>query len=297
MMNAFSRFVLGVVALLSIGVSVTSEAQNIPAHPSDLRYELLDFAPPVSSDYRHELSNGVVVFVVEDNELPLVSVAVTIRTGSYLDPPTKLGLANLTGSQMRAGGTKNISAADFDEQAAFLAAQIGSSVGATSGSASMNCLTKDLDVCLDLFFDMLRFPGFEQDRLELAKSQVIQQMERRNDSTGSIERREWRRLMRGEAHFSTLPSTRTTIEAITRDDLVAFHQQYVHPGNFIFAVSGDVQTAGVLAELEQRLGDWEATVQQVASVPVPQDEPQRGLYLVDKPDVNQGRVAIGHQGR
>ena len=293
-MSSYTRFVIGVVSLLSIGV--TSEAQGIPGHPSDLRYELLDFIPPVASEHRYELSNGVIAFVVEDNELPLVSVAVTIRTGSYLDPLTKVGLANLTGGQMRAGGTTNIGASDFDEQAAFLAADIGSGIGATSGRASMNCLTKDLGACLDLFFEMLRHPGFEEDRLELAKSQAIQQMERRNDSTGSIERREWRRLMRGEAHFSTLPSTRTTIEAITREDLVAFHQQYFHPGNFIFAVSGDVQATRILAELERRLEGWTVEDQQVESVPAPQDKPQPGLYLVDKPDVNQGRVAIGHLG-
>ena len=293
-MSSYTKFALSVASVLSIGV--TSEAQGIPGHPSALRYELLDFTPPVASEHRYELSNGVVVFVVDDNELPLVNVAVTIRTGTYLDPPSKVGLANLTGSQMRAGGTTNIGAADFDEQAAFLAANIGSSIGSTSGRASMNCLTKDLGACLDLFFEMLRFPAFEQDRLELAKSQVIQQMERRNDSTGSIERREWQRLMRGEAHFSTLPSTGTTIEAITREDLVAFHRQYFHPGNFTFAVSGDVQAGDILAELERRLRGWTVEDRQVESVPAPQDQPQPGLYLVDKADVNQGRVAIGHLG-
>ncbi|MEE2792935.1 MAG: pitrilysin family protein [Acidobacteriota bacterium] len=294
MMRSFSQVALGVILLLATGV--LSAGQTIPRHPSNLTYELLDFTPPTASDHRHELSNGVVVFVVEENELPLVSVSVTVRTGGYLDPPTKLGLASLTGGQMRAGGTTTIGAADFDERAAFLAAQIGSNIGATSGGASMNCLTKDIDVCLDLFFDMLRSPGFNPDRLALAKSQVIQEMERRNDSTGSIERREWRRLMRGDDHFSTLPRTRATIEAITRTDLVAFHSEYFHPGNFIFAVSGDVQTDGIRRELEERLSDWAVEGQTVGPVPAPQDTPQPGLYLVDKSDVNQGRVAIGHLG-
>ena len=147
-----------VPALLGL-VAGRPAAQTIPAHPNDLTYELLDFTPPVSADHRHELSNGVVVFVVEDHELPLVSLSVTVRTGTYLDPPDKIGLASLTGSQMRAGGTMSMSATDFDEEAAFLAAQIGSNIGSTSGGASMNCLTKDLQTCLDMFFDMLRNPG------------------------------------------------------------------------------------------------------------------------------------------
>ncbi len=283
---------LGVVAL-AVG---PVWAQPIPAHPSDLTYALLDFTPPEAADHRHELSNGVVVFVVEDHELPLVSVSLTVRTGTYLDPPDKIGLASLTGSQMRAGGTSTMRAADFDEEAAFLAAQIGSRIAATSGAANLNCLTKDLDVCLDLFFDMLRNPGFDEDRLALAKSQSIQQMERRNDSTASIEGREWSRLMRGGEHFSTRPRTRATVEAIARDDLVAFHRRYYHPGNFIFAVSGDVDTTAILAGLERRMADWDVGAESVPPVPAPDFTPRPGLYLVDKPDVNQGRVRIGHLG-
>ena len=282
-----------VVSVLAVG---PVSAQSIPRHPTDLTYDPLDFTPPEAADHRHELSNGVVVFVVEDHELPLVSVSVSVRTGTYLDPADKVGLASLTGSQMRAGGTTTISAADFDEEADFLAAQIGSNIGSTSGGASMNCLTKDLDVCLGLFFDMLRNPGFDDERLALAKSRSIQQMERRNDSTPGIEGREFARLMRGDGHFTTKPRTRASVEAITRDDLVAFHRRYFHPGNFFFAVSGDVDASAMLAELERRMDDWAVGTEPVPPVPAPDHTPQPGLYLVDKPDVNQGRVAIGHLG-
>ena len=282
---------------LAAGLLLTASAEaQIPSHPTELTYDLLDFTAPQSSEHRHELSNGVVVFVVEDHELPLASVSVLVRTGSYLDPADKIGLASMTGRQMRAGGTTTLGAAEFDEQAAFLAAQIGSSIGATSGGANLGCLTKDLDVCLDLFFDMVRNPGFDAGRLALAKSQSIQGMERRNDATPGIERREFGRLMRGGSHFSTIPGTRASIEAITRDDLVAFHRRYFHPGNFIFSVSGDVDTTAILADLERRLDGWEVGSDPVPPVPSPSFAPEPGLYLVDKPDVNQGRVALGHLG-
>ena len=121
------------LGVLGVMLAAAAAAQPIPVHPSELTFEMLDFTPPASADHRHVLSNGVVVFVVEDRELPLVTMAVTVRTGAYLEPPDKTGLAALTGSQMRAGGTTTTSAADFDEEAAFLAAQIDSSIGATSG--------------------------------------------------------------------------------------------------------------------------------------------------------------------
>ena len=287
-----------VVWVLGINVSPLRDlqAQSIPSHPRELTFDGLTFDPPEAASHRHELDNGVVMYVVPDQSLPLVTVSVLVRTGGYLDPAGKPGVAALTGSQMRAGGTESLAPSEYDEEVAFLAAQLSSQIGATSGGATVGCLTKDLDRCLDLFFDMLRNPGFEADRLALAKSQALQQMERRNDASGTIERREFSRLMRGEGHFSTTPRTQATIDAFARDDLSAFHREYFHPDNFIFAVSGDVETQAILADLDRRLMGWVGGARVVPPVPSPDHTPEPGLYLVDKPDVNQGRVSIGHLG-
>ena len=297
-MTGGQRFVVSCsVAVLCAGLfAPTALGQPIPGHPRDLVFEDLAFEPPDPAAHRHELSNGVVAYIVPDRALPLVTVSVLVRTGAYLEPADKAGLAALTGSQMRAGGAGELAPAAFDDEAAFLAADLSSGIGDASGSASVNSLTKDLDASLDLLFDMLRRPRFDQDRLDLAKSQALQQMERRNDSTQSIEVREWRRLLRGVEHFTTIPSTRASIEAITRDDLVAFHREYYHPGNFIFAVAGDVQPADFLSRLEARMADWPAKEPVSTPVPAPDHTMRPGVYVVDKDDVNQGRVVIGHLG-
>lgn len=284
------------LALLLASPAPAAAQSAIPAHPRELAFEPLDFEPPAAARHRHTLPGGDVVFIVEDHALPLVDVSVLVRTGTYLDPPGKTGLAALTGSQLRAGGAGSLAAADFDEEVAFLAAQISSSVGATMGRASLNCLTRDLDAGLDLLFEMLRRPRFEQARLDLAKSQLLQAMERRNDSTRSIEGREWGRLLRGGVHFSTRPTTRASVESITRDDLLAFHERHFRPGRFVFAVAGDVEPADVLSKLSRRMAGWPAADAAAPAVPAPSHEPRRGLYGVDKPDVNQGRVSIGHLG-
>ena len=284
------------VTLSCFAALVWAQTDQIPSHPSELTFPPLEFTPPKAADHRHELSNGVVVFVVEDHTLPLVDLSVTVRTGTYLDPLDKIGLGTLTGDQMRAGGTTSKTPSEFDEEAAFLAAQVGSSIGQTQGRARLDCLTKDLDAALDLFFDMLRNPGFDQARLAVTKSQVMQEMQRRNDRTASIERREWGRLMRGDAHFTTRPRTNASIDTITREDLVAFHQRFYHPDGFIFAVSGDVTAGEILAKLEAHLDGWEPNPAPVPPVPKPEHTLQPGLYLVDKPDVNQGRISLGHVG-
>jgi predicted Zn-dependent peptidase len=242
------------------------------------------------------LGNGVVGFFVEDHDLPLVNLSIMVRVGTYLDPAGKEGLAAAAGSQLRAGGTAHYKADAFDEEADFLAAEISSAVGATSGRASINFLSKDLDKALDLFFDMLRHPAFQQDQLDLYKGQQLQEIERRNDRTDEIESREWNRLLRGERHFTSIYSTKASISSLTREDLVAFHKKYYGPGNFIVAVSGDFQTADMKARLEKAMEGWTDAGVARAQVPKPDYVPVPGVYMVDKPDVNQARVSIGHLG-
>ncbi len=288
---------LALLALAPAGLlAQTMQKSDIPARPADLKFAPLSYTPPKREKYRHVLPNGVVVYAVEDSALPLVNISVLVRTGAYLDPAGKEGLASLTGSQMRAGGTTSKTAEQFDEAADFLAAGISSSIGGTQGNASLNLLTKDLDQGLTLFFDMLRNPGFQEDRLKLAKSQVLQAMERRNDRTDAIENREWTRLVRGAEHFTAKDATKASVESVMREDLAAFHKKYFHPANFIFAVSGDLDTKQMLSKLEAATKDWPSTKEAVPEVPKPTHTPVAGVYAVHKADVNQGRVTIGHLG-
>jgi zinc protease len=277
--------------------SVGSKPQaGIPARPEELKYSTLTYAPPKRASYRHVLSNGVVAYLVEDHDLPLINISTLVRTGKYLEPRGKEGLASLTGSQIRSGGTTSKSAEQFDEAADFLAAQMGSFIGDTQANANLNCLSKEIDKGLALFFDMLKNPGFQQDRLTLAKSQILQQMERRNDRTEGIEDREWDRLMRGDDFFTNRESTKSSIESITREDLMAFHKKYYNPGGFLFAVSGDFKTSDMIAKLESAMQGWESSKEPVPEVPKPSHTPVAGVYSVHKADVNQGRASIGHLG-
>jgi predicted Zn-dependent peptidase len=271
-------------------------AAEIVSHPKMLKFEPLKYEPPRAERYRHVLSNGAVAFLVEDHVFPLVNVSVTIRTGQYLDPPDKIGLAAMTGDQIRAGGTVKRKPRDFDEEVDFLAANITSAIGDTEGTASLNTLSRNLDASLALLFEMLRSPGFDAQMISLAKARRAQGMSRRNDQTTGIESREWDRLLRGSKHFSTWQETKASIEGITREDLLAFHRKYYHPANFIFAVSGDFDTKALLAKLEAAIQGWEGTKPVVPPVPKPEHKPKPGVYVVNKSDVNQCRVSLGQPG-
>jgi len=267
-------------------------AQDIPARPESLTFKPIVFTPPSPKDHRVVLSNGMVVFIAEDRALPLVSIALTVRTGSWLEPVGKEGLAAMTGSQLRRGGTKSLSAEALDEKLDFLAAQVSSGIGATAGSAGLNCLSDNLDESLRLFVEMLKEPRFQEDRLALAKEQALQEMKKRNDDSEDIEGREWNALLYGEGHFTNRFSTEASVKAITRDDLVAFHRRAFHPANMIAAVSGAFSRAEMVKKLEAAFGSWPSPRSVVPAIPSEVQSVAPGLYRLPK-DVNQGRVSIG----
>jgi zinc protease len=278
--------------LIAVLPAAPAAAQAIPDHPDKLVFQPVAYEPPAAKDHRVVLKNGIVVFIAEDRALPLVNVAITVRTGSWLEPDGKEGLAAFTGSQMRRGGTKSLSAEELDEKLEFLAAQVGSGIGPTSGSASLNCLSDNLDEALRIFVEMLREPRFQEDRLALAKEQTLQEMKKRNDDSADIEGREWGVLLYGEDFFTNRFSTEASAKGVTRDDLFAFHRKYFHPANMIAAVSGSFTRADMIRKLETAFAGWPAPRAAPPPIPATIRAAAPGLYRIEK-DVNQGRVSIG----
>lgn len=268
---------------------------GIPPHPEKLVYPRLDFKLPQPKEVRHTLSNGVVVYIAEDRLLPVFDLTITLRAGSAFDAPDKIGVAWLTGEQMRDGGTQDMTPEELDERVEFLAARLFSSIGDTSGSAGISCLSKDIDAGLELLGAMLRYPRFDETRLRLARERRLQNIKRRNDSTDNIERSEWGFLMYGENHPSNRYETEASLNAITRDDLMAFHRKYVHPANMIVAVTGDFDRKAMIEKLEKMFAGWPAGEPAPKKFEAADYKPKPGVYVVNKTDVNQGRVSIGHE--
>ena len=281
--------------LLLAGAAPASFAEGeIPARPEQLTYNSLDFEVPGVDNYRHELSNGIPVYVAQDRDLPLVTVSITLRAGNFVEPDGKLGVAEMAGTMLRRGGTASRNAEEFDERAAFLAANISSFTGDTSSGASVNCITPVFGEALELFFEMLKSPAFQQDRLDVEKNNLLERMKQRNDRPQSISGREWRWLMRGEDHFSARMMTQANVAALAREDLVDYYKNYWRPENMMVAVSGDVETSEVLAQLEKHFQGWDVKGPTVPWPPVPPTHtPNPGVYHVEK-DIPQGRVLIGH---
>jgi predicted Zn-dependent peptidase len=283
-------------AVLAATVAAGALAQQIPARPEQLAYPGLTYTVPDARALKATLANGVTAYLAEDRLLPLVNVQVYFRGGRYMEPSGKEGVADLTGTVWRTGGAGALDAKQLDEELDFLAAQLATNVGDVTGSVGLNLLSKDLDRGLALLIDVLRAPRFDEARLAKAKEDMLSAMKRRNDDAEDIESREWNRLIYGEDCWINRLATKASVDAITRADLAAFHKRLAVPANLVVAVSGDFKRAEMLAKLDATLGSWTEKGPASPAVPQPSGSAKPGVYLVDKADVNQGRVSIGHLG-
>ena len=242
------------------------------------------------------LPNGIRVYLLENHTLPLVSGFAIVKTGSLFDPKDKIGLADVTGSVMRTGGTKEKTGDQIDEQLENMAASVESGIGDTSGSVSFNTLRENTDEVLQVFRDILTQPEFREEKLDLIKMQLRSSISRRNDNAGAIASREFSQIIYGKDTPFGWRMEYDHVDRIKREDLIAFHQRYFFPANIMIAVQGDFKTAEMRAKLENLFGSWNHKQPPVPSFPEVTAKPAPGVYLGVKPDVNQTFFQIGHLG-
>ena len=279
---------LGLVAILGLALG---QAQEIPDRPEKLTFPPLVYDAPNPADYREELESGAIVYIYPDRERPLIDLSVNIRAGSFLDPEGKEGLANLTGHLMARGGIPSKPADELDEELEFLAARLSSSFGGLNGSISLNLLSKDADRGFEILRAVLAAPSFQEDKLALRKTQLLQGLKQRNDDSRNIESRERNFLAYGENFWFNRHTTAASLESIRREDLLAFHHEWVHPRNFIVSISGDFDRDAMLERLDGVFAAWPHPGKKAPPVRQEREYGKSGVYIVDK-DVNQGRVSI-----
>lgn len=255
--------------------------------------ELKSFNKPDVATF--SLKNGIRVYLVEDNELPLVSISALVRTGSILEPMDKVGLASMTGTVMRSGGSQKYPADVLNPMLEDKAAVMNTGIGFSSGSASMNTLKEDFATLLPVFIDVMMNPAFPDDRIELAKRQSKTGISRRNDDPQGIAGREFDRLIYGNSVYAK-QAEYATIDTITRQDLVDFHKKSFVGSNMMVSVIGDFRTADMRRLIEQQFGNIPAGDPIEITFPDFTYEPGAKVNLVDKKDAQQSVVFMGHEG-
>ncbi len=293
--TALSLFLIGLGAVQPASAQ-EEDIQTADYDVTELTYpDLRDFEVPEPE--RVQLENGMTVFLLEDSELPQVNATAQIGVGSVYEPAEKRGLASITGTVMRTGGTESMAPDSLNTVLENIGATVETSIGETSGSAYMSTLADHVDTVLPVFAEVLRQPAFAEDRVRQAKSRVKSGISRRNDNASSIVGRVFDKVLYGEdSPYARTPEL-YTVDRVQRQDLVDFHDQYFHPNNVILSVWGDFDADQMEQKLREQFGDWEAPADfEPPTPPEPDAERAHSVNFVQKGDINQSKIRMGHPG-
>lgn len=258
-------------------------------HPASLEYPDIKVQTPEYSVM--QLDNGMKVFFIEDHEIPVVNVLMLFKT--YYPDKGKLGRNEMARWVMRNGGSEAWPSDKLNDELEFLAARIEFYGGPLSTTASMNCLKKDLPNVMGIYADLVMNPVFPEEKIEMKRKSMLEELRRQNDQPRNIARREYRKLVY-KGHPYGWSGTEESCQNITRDDLAGFHAKYFYPDNTIIGVSGDITEAELRALLEDKFQGWRKGEVEVEKLPPDDIEVEGGVYYAHKADMNQAYIMMGH---
>ncbi len=241
-----------------------------------------------------KLKNGTPLWVLPVGKIPMVHIQWNIAAGASADPKGRAGLADFA-SDMMNEGTPTRSAVQISDQFADLAADFWVSAQLDSGSANLGCLEEKLASCLTIAADTMMNPTFPEADVTRVRGDRRNSLISSKDDPGSVGSRVFRRILWGEQYLGRpVSGTLTDLDAITRDDLVAWHRDHFAP-EAIFVATRLAPTA-VKEALDQAFGTWtpkaKANTTPVAG-PMPVSRNKTEIFWVHRPGMTQSRLHIG----
>ena len=292
----------GRVAAAAFAITALFAVNSPSAAPIDSKYDPSKLTTPALhpiqkiTPERFVLKNGIVVYLLEDHDLPTVRGSAYLRSTPLWIPDDKVGLGDIMSTAMRTGGTAAHSGDWLDDRLAAIGASINSSHSVDFANSGFRCLTENTDEVIGLWAEMMREPAFPEDKIELARVGLRRQIASRNDELFSVIQRVASQAVYGKGSPWARWPEYATIEAVTHDDCVKLHQRVFDPSRMVLAIYGDFVTADMKKRLDAKFASWQGQgVPFPAQPPMPADGKPR-LVFAPKDDVTQSGILVAHLG-
>ncbi len=247
---------------------------------------------------RARLGNGITVVLAERHDIPVVQFSLELKGGFATDGNENLGAAAFTMSMLDegAGGFDSLGFANRVEQ---LGAAVAAGASLDGGSAYLSALKEKLDPPLALFAILLREPTFAPEEIERVRGQWLAGIAQEKAQPQGMALRVLPPLLYGAHHPYGIPfsgsGTEASIASLTREDLVAYHRDWVRPEGATLLVVGDTTLAELTPLLEKHLGDWRGTGSAPAAprIPIVSRPEKPRVFLLDQPGAQQSTIIAG----
>ncbi len=235
------------------------------------------------------LSNGLKVYVVTNDEQPVVNFRLQVFAGDAYD--TKLGTASMAASLLTKGAGER-DATSIASTMDGIGANYGASTSGEAFTVSASGLIKHMDIILDVFSDMVLRPTFDQAELEKLKPQMVAGIKSEKGDAGTIAQSMARKVIYGFDHPYAVSATEESVESISVNDLKSYHKNFFKPNNATLAVIGDITADEIKPILEEKLGSWKKG--RVVKNDISSGEPSSPdvVYYVERPGSVQSSMIL-----
>ncbi|HEU4728840.1 MAG TPA: insulinase family protein [Kofleriaceae bacterium] len=242
-----------------------------------------------------KLGNGLTVYVIKNDRLPVVAMQLAIRAGRMHEPRARLGVSELT-ADMLVKGTRLHDAQALARAIDLAGGTIAADATFEATLVSCSALTRNASTCFDLVPEMITQPSFPEAELARMRDNLAGTLRQRFDDPGTLASAHAQNLLWGQDHVRGWINNEQSIAAIRRDDLVAWHRAWFVPGNAILVITGDVDARRLRGDLERTFGAWRK-----GPVPPAPTYPEPGLSgsrirVVDRPGGAQTSIRIAQFG-
>ena len=242
-----------------------------------------------------DASNGIKVYGIQQNELPLIQYSIVMDGGHILASKEKAGIASFLASMLMEG-TASKTPEELEEAIDMLGANIYVSSGTEKMSISVNCLTRNYENTMALVQEILLQPRWDEEQFNLVKSRMINNIERNQASPEYLASISFNKLVYGQDNILAVSASGTleSVNSITMDDLKAFYAKSFSPSVAKMHIAGKIEKERVLKGLENLSANWNSVNVELPVIATPQLPEKSTIYFVDVPGAKQSVITVGN---
>lgn len=284
----------------NVAAAVEDSKEEIVKTPSkiDRSMEPVQRSAPalsIPTTWTAELSNGIDVYGIEQNEIPTVNFSLVIEGGHLMDDKDKNGVANLM-TDIMMEGTANKTPEQLEEEIEMLGASINMYTTSESIVIRGNTLTRNFDKTIKLIEEILMEPRWDEEEFARIKTKTINGIKRDEADPNAVAEKVGSKLLYGADHIFGYPlsGSEASVGTITLDDLKAFYNKNFSPSISKFNVVGKIDKETVLKNLKGLEEKWAAKEVSIPEYQLPEKREKASLYFVDIPNAKQSVINIGY---